>query len=742
MADEDPPGAPELLGSEVLLRAHQIFEKALDVESGERSEFVHKACVDEVEVEQQAIRLLAEFERAGEGSEPRPASELFDNAFPGSEFEGNSRFAIHGLLGSGAFGRVFKAWDREQRVFVALKVLSILQPDALFRFKREFRSLAQMRHPNLIRLYELFSEQDHWFFTMELIEGNSLLGSLRPLALANEWQSLRAAFNQLIAGVQYIHGSNQIHRDLKPSNVLVTGEGRVVILDFGLIQLVDSEPLGAATSIAGTVQYMSPEQLLGKRLTTESDWFSVGVMFFQILTDKLPYERSSLEIGVSQLTSSEALLASIDPAVPDDLRSVCVGLLAASPKCRINPIHLPLNCHSLPEQTVTLPHKGSDEPFIGREAEIRTLESAYTETREGKLNVVLVEGNSGIGKSALIQRFLEQLHHRSRDLIYLSGRCYEFESVPYKGVDSVIDELTSLLQSFSEEDIQSILPRDASLLPKLFPVLGRIRAIVNSPARSAIPDVQELRLRTFAALREMIARIADRHFVAIWIDDFQWADRDSSSFLAELCTPPNQPSMMLVISYRSEEVSNNPTLQYLRSTLKSNNRQVGSWHHVVLKGLSQEHSKRLASQLIGLEASDSTLENIASESGGNPLFVRELARLSEQTLTVGPTQGEEGVTLNSVLLSRIGSMSSSAKELLEILCIANQPLPIPIALAAVNFADGDRSIEELQTLIHENLARGCYEVCTKIGAYVGGRSYSEWKDGKQGKGRLSERCFG
>src|SRR5215471_14094468 len=168
-------------------------------------------------------------------------------------------------------GVVYEALDRERNVQVALKTLTTIEPDAILRFKQEFRALADLSHPNLVSLGELHEEQGSWFFTMELVRGVDFLTWVRggfqgaydataklasPKRRYDETR-LRAALAQLASGLATLHAANKVHRDVKPSNVLVTGEGRVVILDFGLVSEVDA---AAESLVAGTLAFMAPEQ--------------------------------------------------------------------------------------------------------------------------------------------------------------------------------------------------------------------------------------------------------------------------------------------------------------------------------------------------------------------------------------------------------------------------------------------------------------------------------------------------
>src|SRR5262249_18012469 len=162
--------------------------------------------------------------------------------------------------------------DRTTDDVIALKTLVRTEGDTLARFKREFRALQSIAHPNLVSLRELIGDGDQWFFTMELVRGHHFLEYV-----AHDGDRLRAALGQLVQGVRVLHEAGLIHRDLKPSNVMATDEGRVVVLDFGLVTELDPARQSAAAGAVGTVEYMAPEQAVGGTITEAADWYAVGV---------------------------------------------------------------------------------------------------------------------------------------------------------------------------------------------------------------------------------------------------------------------------------------------------------------------------------------------------------------------------------------------------------------------------------------------------------------------------------
>jgi len=200
------------------------------------------------------------------------------------------RLHVRRCIGEGGMGVVYEAFDAERRCPVALKTLSHLDPTGIYRLKNEFRVLAEVSHPNLVRLYELFGDDGQWFFTMELVAGERFDSWVRPAGALDEAR-LRSALAQVAQAVRCIHATGKLHRDLKPSNVLIGPDGHVTVLDFGLAT-DPSDRVGRTLSegdLSGTPEYMAPEQAAGVPAGPESDLYAVGVMIFEALTGRLPF---------------------------------------------------------------------------------------------------------------------------------------------------------------------------------------------------------------------------------------------------------------------------------------------------------------------------------------------------------------------------------------------------------------------------------------------------------------------
>jgi len=480
----------------------------------------------------------------------------------------SKRFEIIRRLGAGGMGVVYEARDRQRDVRVALKALRNLDGASLFQFKREYRALQGIQHPNLISLGDLVEEGGSWYFTMDLVRGVDFLrhvrgdttspklqptgaGSLDGLAVRDPVAStgvdetrLRESLAQLADGLLFLHEAGKLHRDLKPSNVLVDQNGRVVILDLGLVHDAFDDSQSADNQIVGTVAYMSPEQAAAKRVGPESDWYSVGVMIFQALTGHLPHAGTAIEVLQDKQQLEAPLPSSVAPAVPEDLDLLCHQLLRIDPSRRPTGEEIRQRLGPSSKFRPRPPIRAAEgAPFVGRASELRVLDEALRQIDHGRAQTVLILGDSGVGKSALVRRFVDTL---GSETLVLAGRCYERESVPYRAVDSVIDALSRYLAKLPTENAAALLPRMMPFATQLFPVLLRVDAIARAPRPQLQGDPHEFRRRAFEGLRELFARIADRHRLAIIIDDLQWADADSLRLLDDLLDGPEAPMMLFV----------------------------------------------------------------------------------------------------------------------------------------------------------------------------------------------------
>lgn len=513
------------------------------------------------------------------------------------------RFEVVRRLGEGGMGVVYEVRDQATGGTLALKTLTRLDAAYIHRLKQEFRSLSDTVHPNLVGFHELFSDGNQWFFTMDLVDGHDFLhfdegpptadrsqlsvieaadlarGIVRAGPEARPvWHhpGFRPALEQLVLGVDAIHQAGKLHRDLKPSNVLVTEAGHVMILDFGLVadQRGHSSGRPADHRLSGTPAYMAPEQAAGEPATRASDWYAVGVMLYQALTGKLPFEGSVADVMEKKQHADPASPTSLQPDLPKDLAQLSMALLRREPRKRPEVAEIleaaggpaesrePTTTHSIAPGSLVRPVVA--DSFVGRDAQTRQLQEAFDKLARGAPRVVFVHGSSGMGKTALVGNFVDGLDREGRALV-LSARCYEREAVPFKAFDGIIDELVHYLRGLPDTEAEALLPRDVHSLVRVFPALTHVSAIKRATDRQRQPegDLVELRQRVFRAIREMLTRICERTPLVVVIDDLQWSDVDSARLLEAILAPPMAPSVLVIGVFRREDVESSDFLQQI-----------------------------------------------------------------------------------------------------------------------------------------------------------------------------------
>jgi hypothetical protein len=630
---------------------------------------------------------------------------------PGA-FAGTERFSLVRRLGEGGFGVVYEAVDRSRNASVALKVLRHAEGTSLYRFKREFRALADIAHPNLVTLHELLTDGWHWFFTMDLVRGLPFVQFVRsapedasgepetPRTQLNE-PALRSCLAQLVEGLNVIHGAGIVHCDVKPSNVLVTRDGRVVLLDFGLVseRMADATDGVAALDssvsslvVIGTPAYMAPEQARSTTVTPAADFYSVGVMVYQALTGDLPFRGSHLEVIEAKQRGSRPAFS--DQRIPPDLADLTLALLQPEPSDRPSADSILASLNRTAGSTVSVPVPAAHtQTLFGRDAHLAALHDAAVAASRGETVVALVSGPSGMGKTALLRRFLHDEQHEDAALLALSGRCYERESMPYKAVDPLIDALAQHLKTLRDIEVARLLPRDAGILAHLFPVLLGVPEVRRAPAPALDTlDTQTMRQRAAGALRDLLFGLGVRAPLVMVIDDAQWGDADSGSILQEVLRAPDSPAMLLVAAFRADDADQGPLLQTLQKSFDGG--LAARVVHVDVGPLSLDDATSLAARLTGGEDGSRHAE-IARESRGNAFFVHQLA---QHATTVGGS-----TSLDAVVLDRVSALNDASRRMLISIALSAQAIPADVARAAARIATNDAG--PLQTLRANRLVR-------------------------------------
>src|SRR6202165_3068813 len=327
-------------------------------------------------------------------------------------------YEVQAPLGSGGMGEVYRARDTRLGRSVAIKILPSnlsLDPERLDRFEQEARSASALNHPNIITIHELGQDGSTHYIAMELVEGKTLrellVSGLLPMRKAIEIAA------QVAEGLTKAHEAGIAHRDLKPENVMVSDDGFVKILDFGLAKLATpcGEQSGITTTttpglVLGTVGYMSPEQASGDELDFRSDQFSFGLVLYEMVTGKRPFQRSTAaETMVAILREAPEPITRQNRDAPAPLCWAIERCLAKEPDKRY------VSTRDLARELATIRDRFSEKPvqqvearpanlpvqrtgFVGREKEVAAAKELLL--RQG-VGLVTVTGPGGIGKTRL-----------------------------------------------------------------------------------------------------------------------------------------------------------------------------------------------------------------------------------------------------------------------------------------------------------------------------------------------------
>lgn len=326
-----------------------VYFEVLEVDSAARAAFLTEACGGDDELRREVESLLNAHEDAGTflhapavivAVEERKRSEEAVPASPSPLGSRISHYQILSALGAGGMGEVYLAEDARLRRKVAVKLLPekfTQEAERIVRFEQEARAVSALNHPNIITIYDIGQQNNLWFMATEFVDGGTLRQRAAGQAVLPLHEVLSIA-EQIANALAAAHSAGVIHRDIKPDNVMLRKDGIVKVLDFGLAKLTEKSDAEAdatlrksltdSGTIMGTVSYMSPEQARGLRVDARSDIFSLGVVLYELIAGRLPFEGTSASEVIASILRNDPLpLARFAPDTPEELHRIVTKTL-------------------------------------------------------------------------------------------------------------------------------------------------------------------------------------------------------------------------------------------------------------------------------------------------------------------------------------------------------------------------------------------------------------------------------
>ena len=650
------------------------------------------------------------------------------------------RYQVLDVIGRGGMGEVCLADDVMLDRKVALKFVTAPgETGDLEQLLGEARVAAALDHPFICSIYEVTTLNRRACIVMEYVRGESLERRLRggPLPLG---EALRVA-EEIAEALDAAHKRRVVHRDLKPANVMLTEDGHVKVMDFGLAaRLPHGDDVDQAMTVAiaptqgvvtGTPAYMAPEQVRGEPADRRSDIFAFGILLYELVSGTNPFQRAGIEATfVAILREPFAALRDQRPAIPPALDALVTRLLAKDPAARHQSFadvrsilrQLSGDLSSLtslaPAAIVDRPAHDGGFRLIGREAERAQLLQILQEAKSGCGSLILLQGDAGVGKTRLAEEALAMA--RRLGCQTLVGRCYEQQGTPALiAYTEVLEEASRLMPASA---FRQAIIASAPELAKLMPELHRLFPDMAPPLQ--LPP--ELRQRyLFTSVREFLTRCSRFMPLAIFIDDLQWADESTLQLTQHLAQKLASLPIVIIAAYREVEASpvaeSKSGVHRLLDRVRGQPRDVFT-PQAVKAALDQLVAQRHARAIVLRQFTHADVQNalaslgkphpparlvttFADRTGGNPFFVVELFRhLKDEGRLFGPRHEwvrdldlndvELPDTVRVVLERRMTRVSSDTYTLLCAAAVLGHRFE-PDLLEEVAEVDGARLTEAL-----------------------------------------------
>ncbi len=535
------------------------------------------------------------------------------------------RYRLDTELGRGAMGVVFRARDLELARDVAVKVLAGSRDDQGHqRLLQEARMAATLNHPRVVAVYDVGIEQGAPYVVMELVPG----GSLRALGRLEPSRAVEVA-RQLCEALVHAHDHGIVHRDLKPENVLIADPQApaIKLADLGVAFSDDgSTRMTSDGAIVGTAHYLSPEQALGLQVDGRADLYALGVVLYELVTGRLPFQGLDPLAVISQhLNAPVVPPRTFAEGVAPALEAVILKLLAKDAAQRYADAR---------EVERALTEAGRDATaapaadtgtlgqlvrgrLVGRARELEQLREMWRARQRGGSQLALVSGEPGAGKTRLAHEAM--VYARVSGATVLQGGCYEYEAAtPYL---PAIEALRAWSGAQTDEALRDALGDSAPEIARLVPAIGRRLGSDDDAAPHAAGPEQRLRL--FDAIARFLQRAARDGGVLLFVDDLHWADQGTLALLHYLLRNLREERVLVLATSREVELDRQHPLaaalvEWERERL-STRVQVGR--------LDEAATAAMLAVLLDQETVTPAFAHaVHRETEGNPFFVEEVLK--------------------------------------------------------------------------------------------------------------------
>ena len=627
-----------------------------------------------------------------------------------------SRYRILESLGRGGMGEVFLADDTQLERKVAIKFLpGDLQDDpvAQGRFEREAKSAAALDHPYICKVYEFTEIEGRAAIVMEYVAGRTLESQLTEGAVAPA-QAIQIAA-EVTEALSVAHARRILHRDLKPGNLILTGQGHVKVMDFGLAKRMrdpgvrDGEDstahnLTLTGTLVGTPAYMAPEQVRGESVDARSDIWSFGVVLFELLTGKHPFKRGTVNDTIAAILRDAPTGADggdgIEYAIFD-------RLLAKAPNDRYQSFEdvsvevrrlrgVMSGWGAIPQRHPGMGAIGTRRtPFVGREDERAELVRCLDRAALGRGGMVLIGGEPGVGKTRLVEQVLEAAQQRG--CLSVTGRCYEVEgTAPFIPFVEIIEQYARVVPlDVLRETLGDAAPEVARLVPDLRRLIPDIPPVLELP-----PEQQRHYL--FKNVGEFVERVSRVNSLVLLLDDLQWADHATLLLLQHLAPLLGELPVLALGTYRDVELDVNRPFAATLEVLKRKRLA----QRLNLERLPQEDVAGMLAAMGGPSPPEALVTGVYRETEGNPFFVEEVYQdLQEEgvlhrddgtwrpDLDVEERDVPEGVRL--VIGRRLERVSTGSRKVLTLGAVVGRSFSLPL-LESLGDVTGDTLLAALE----------------------------------------------